>query len=115
MVTLSITNSVSVDNKVSWVLALVVLCELLDGLKNRVPHVVLNNLLAFLLDQEVAVVLRHFSVERSREANNGLGPCMADINTNKHRALLLECFWKLQMVEIASDFTVHLPQNVGRL
>jgi hypothetical protein len=39
---------------------------------------------------------------------------MTDINTDQHRALLLQCFWELEMVQVAADFTVHLSQDVGR-
>jgi hypothetical protein len=42
----------------------VVISKLLNCLQDRVFHIVLNDLLAFFLDQEVAVVLRHLRVVR---------------------------------------------------
>jgi hypothetical protein len=47
-----------------------VLRERVDCLADGALHVVLHNLLSFLLNQEVAVVLTHISVDACGEANN---------------------------------------------
>ena len=90
-----------------------VICKLFNCLQNWIAHIVLNNLLIFLLNQEVAVVLGHFCVVGSWEADNWLRSCMTDIDTNQHCALLFKCLWELEIIEITADFTVHLSKNVS--
>lgn len=65
-----VADAVSVDDKVGWELASMVLRERVDCLANGALHVVLHDLLSFLLNQEVAVVLTHFSVDARGEAND---------------------------------------------
>lgn len=81
LVTLSITNTISVDHERCGKLILVMGCESLDRFTDRFLHVVLDNLLTLLLNQVVAVVLTHLLVGRGGETDNGLGTGVAHINT----------------------------------
>lgn len=63
MITLSITDTVSVDDEVGRELTVVVFGEGFDRLFDGILHVVLNDLLTFLLDEVVTVVLTHVLVD----------------------------------------------------
>ena len=63
MITLSITDPVSVDDEVGRELTVVVFGEGFDRLFDGILHVVLNDLLTFLLDEVVTVVLTHVLVD----------------------------------------------------
>lgn len=63
LISLGITYTVSKDDEVSWVLILVIFSKRLYGLAYRLFHIVLNNLLTFPLDQEIAIVLAHFLID----------------------------------------------------
>jgi len=63
LISLGITHTVSKDDEVSWVLILVIFSKRLYGLAYRLFHIVLNNLLTFPLDQEIAIVLAHFLID----------------------------------------------------
>jgi hypothetical protein len=65
-----VADAVSVDDEVGGELACMVLRERVDCLADGALHVVLHNFLSFLLNQEVAVVLTHISVDACGEANN---------------------------------------------
>jgi len=63
LITLSITDPVSVDDEVGRELTVVVFGEGFDRLFDGILHVVLNDLLTFLLDEVVTVVLTHVLVD----------------------------------------------------
>jgi len=63
LITLSITDTVSVDDEVGRELTVVVFGEGFDRLFDGILHVVLNDLLTFLLDEVVTVVLTHVLVD----------------------------------------------------
>jgi len=88
LVTLGITDSISEDDEGCWEFTFVILCESRDRFFNQLLHVVLNNLLTFLLNQVSAVVLAHFLVDACREANNWLRTWVTNVNTNQHGSLL---------------------------
>jgi hypothetical protein len=56
-------------------------------LADWISHVVLNNLLTFLLNQEVTIVLTHLAIDTCREADNRLWTWVANINANEHSSL----------------------------
>lgn len=60
---MSITDTVSVDDEVGRELTVVVFGEGFDRFFDGILHVVLNDLLTFLLDEVVTVVLTHFLVD----------------------------------------------------
>lgn len=64
LVALSIAYTISVDNKVGWELLRVMLGKGLDRLSNHLFHTLFDNFLTLLLNQVVAVVLRHLFVDR---------------------------------------------------
>ena len=95
LIALSITYTVSKDYEVSWKLILMVFSKWLDCLTYRLLHVVLNNLLTFLLDQEIAVVLAHLLIDWSWKANNWLWTSMTYVDSDQHSALFVKCSWEL--------------------
>ena len=115
LVSLCITNTVSVDHNVRRPLVLVVLLESFDCSNDRLAHVDCNNLLALFLNKVLAVVLGHFFVDACREANNRVRTRVANINSNKHSSFLVKDLRELQIVQITSRLTVNLLQNVGSL
>jgi len=88
------------------------LSEGLDRFFDDLLHLVLNDFLAFLLDQVVWVVLAHVRVDAGREPNDRLGPGVADVNANKHVMLVSHSFWELQVVKVPSSFRVDLAEDV---
>ena len=52
-VALSITQTISIDDEVSWVFSGVLLSKDLDGILDRIFHLSLDDLLSFLLDDEL--------------------------------------------------------------
>jgi hypothetical protein len=113
LIALSITNTISVNNKVCWILTFMVFCKKFNCLHNRVLHIVLDNLLPFLLDQKITIVLGHFSIVRGWKTYNWLGTCMTNVDTNQHCTLLQKCIWEFKMIKVATNFTVHLSQDIS--
>ena len=83
-ITLSITESISVDHKVGWVLPLVLGCKDFDGLLDGVFHRSLHDLLSLLLHEVLRVVLTHLLVGGSGETNDRVWTTVADIDANEH-------------------------------
>lgn len=65
MLSLGITNSISVDDEIGWKHAFVILLILegVDGTLEGLFHLGLNYLLSFFLNQVLAVVLTHTLVD----------------------------------------------------
>lgn len=63
LLALGITNTVAVDDQVCGELALVVLCEALQGFLEAFLQFVLHHFFALLLNDVVRVVLRHVLVD----------------------------------------------------
>ena len=91
------------------------LSKSLDRFLDDLLHLILNDLLTFLLDEVVRVVLAHVWVDAGRDPNDRLGPGVADVNANQHVALGGHCLWELQVVQVASSLRVDLTQDVCRL
>lgn len=72
LLTLGITNTVTVDDQVCGELTLVVFSEALKSLLEFFLELVFDNFLALLLDNVVRVVLGHVFVDRGRETDNRL-------------------------------------------
>lgn len=72
LLTLGITNTVTVDDQVCGELTLVVFSEALKSLLKFFLELVFDNFVALLLDNVVRVVLRHVIVDRGRETDNRL-------------------------------------------
>lgn len=114
-VTLSITQTISIDDEISRVFSSVLRSKDLNGILDRIFHLRLDDLLSFLLDDELRVVLTHLDVCGSCKANDRVWSRMADINSNKHSALRLHDVWELHRVEVAAHLAVHLLNDVGGL
>lgn len=108
LISLSITNTISVYNNVGWTLILVVRLKSLDCFNDWLNHVCSHKFLAFLLNKMLTVVLRHFTVDACRKANNWVRAWMAYINTDKHCPFLIKYLRELHVVQISTNFTVHL-------
>ena len=114
-VALSITQTISIDDEVSWVFSGVLLSKDLDGILDRIFHLSLDDLLSFLLDDELRVVLTHLDICGSCKANDRIWSRMADINSNEHGALCLQDVRELHYVEVAAHLAVHLLYDIGGL
>jgi hypothetical protein len=38
---------------------------------------------------------------------------MTYVDTDQHSALFVKCGWELEVIKIATSFTIHLSQNIG--
>ncbi len=114
LIPLCITDTVSVDNKVSWTLVLVVLLKGLDCSNDGLAHVCLNNFLALLLFKVFAIVLGHFTVNARWKSNNRVRTWMTNIYTNKHCSFLVENCREFHIVQVPSNFAVNLLKDVTR-
>lgn len=83
LITLLLSNSISVNNEVGWLASLLVL-EDLDGLLNQKLHLVLHELLTLRLDDVVREVLTQGLIGAGCESNHTRLTCVADINSNEH-------------------------------
>jgi hypothetical protein len=108
LVTLSISNSVTVDDEVSGKLSFVINCKSLDSTLYRINHLLLDNLLTLGLNQVITKVLAQVGVDTCREANDRLGTGMAHINTNQHGTHAFHLLREAQSVKIPAEFTVDL-------
>jgi hypothetical protein len=114
LVSLGISNTVTIDDEVSGELVVVLLSEGLDGGLDRLNHLFLDDFLSLALHQVIAEVLTHVPVDARREADNRLGSRVAHVDTNQHRAHLVHDRRELQSVEVAAHLAVDLAQDVGR-
>lgn len=92
---------------------MVVLGERSDRIDNRLGHVRSDQLLPLLLNEIIAVVLRHFPVDASRQADDTLLPRVAHINTDQHGALLGDSFGEGDAIDVTTSFAVDLAQDVA--
>lgn len=74
---------------------------------------VLNDLFAFGLNEVIRVILTHFFIDGAGEAYYRLRTCMTNIDTDEHCSLLIQNLGELKLVQVATCFAVHLPDNVG--
>ena len=70
LLSLSITDPISVDNEIGRKQVAVLVLEGADGFLEGLLHLGLDNLLALPLDQVLAVVLTHGLVDRCCETHN---------------------------------------------
>ena len=61
-VSLRISETISVDDEVSGVLAIVIACKAFNGILEGLLHLSMHDLLTLLLDDELRVVLAHLFV-----------------------------------------------------
>ena len=114
-VTLCITQAISIDDEVGRVVSTVLRSKDFNGILDAFLHLSLDDLLSFLLDNELRVVLAHLSIGRSSNADDRVWSRMADINTNEHVTLCLHDVRELHVVKISSNLTVHLFDHVSGL
>lgn len=57
-------------------------------------------------------VLTHVLVDRSTEADDGIGTRVTYIDAHKH-SHRIDLLRELQVVQVSSKFAVHLPQDVA--
>ena len=89
--------------------------EGLDGLLERLLHLVLDNFLAFALHKVLRIILAHFLVSACSEADDRGGSRMADIDAYQHRAHVVHGLWELQVEQVSLDLRIDLAQDIGGL
>ena len=117
MLSLGITNSVSVDDEIGRKHAFVILLILegVDGTLEGLLHLGLNYLLTFFLNQILAVVLTHTLVDGSSKTHNRFWSCMANVDSNEHGSEGIHHFREFHLVEISATFDIDLLENVACL
>ena len=84
LLSLSSTDTITVNDNVSWQSILVILLEHMDRLLDHFLDRAGHNFLSLLLDYKVRIVLRQLRVDGSCETHDRVTAGMADIDTNKH-------------------------------
>jgi hypothetical protein len=115
LVALSISNTVTVNDKVCGELSFVVNRKGLYGSLDRINHLLLDDLLTLGLNKVITEVLAQVGVDTCREADDRLGTSMAYINTDQHGTHGFHLFREAQSVKISAEFAVDLAQDVGGL
>ena len=92
-----------------------IISKAVDSILQSFLHLFVDYLLSLLLDDVLGIVLTHFSVVRSSEADHGVRPRVANVDANQHCASLFHGLWKLHGEEVASSFAIDLLQYVGGL
>ena len=117
LLSLGITNSISVYDEIGWKHAFVILLTLegVDSTLEGLLHLSLNYLLAFFLNQILAVVLTHTLVDGSSKTHNRFWSCMANIDSNEHGPEGIHHFREFHLVKISSTFDIDLLENVACL
>lgn len=113
LISLGITDTIAEDNEVGGELTLVVSGKDFNSLLKRVLHLSLNDLLALSLNDVFRVILAHFLVGACSEANDRVGACMTNIDSDQHRLHVVHDLRELEVEEVAFDLRVDLTQDVG--
>jgi len=111
LVTLLLANSISVDNEVRRHDSLLTF-EHQDSLLNQVFHLVFHKLLTLGLHDVVRIVLTHGLVSAGSESDHTRLTCMAHIDSDKHRLELSDYLRELHREQVASNFAIHLSDDV---
>ena len=98
---LSIADSITVDDEVGGELAIMLSSKDFDSFLERVLHFSLNNLLTLPLDDVLRIVLTHLLVCAGGEADHRGGSSVADVNSDQHRAHAIHGLRELQMEQIS--------------
>lgn len=115
LISLGITDTIAEDNEVGWELALVVRGKDFNRLLKGLLHLSLNDLLAFLLNDVFRIVLTHLFVGACSEANDRVGACVTNIDSDQHRFHVVHDLRELEVEEVAFDLGVDLAQDVRGL
>lgn len=81
LITLLLSNSISVNDEVGWLTSLLVF-EDLNGLLNQEFHLVLHKLLTLRLNDVVREILAQSFIGAGCKSNDTRLTCMADIDSN---------------------------------
>lgn len=98
---LSITDTITVDDEVGGELAIMLSCKDFNSFLERVLHFCLNNLLTLPLDDVLRVVLTHLLVGTGSEADHRGGSSVTDVNSDQHRAHAVHGLRELQVEQIS--------------
>jgi hypothetical protein len=79
-----IADTITVDDEVGRLSALVVVLEAMNGFADKLLHLVFDNFLALGLDYVLRVILRHLFVSGSSKSDYRLSTSVTDIDTNEH-------------------------------
>ena len=108
LVALSVTNTISVYDEICWKLLFMIRGKCLNCLQDWSFHVSLDNLLSFLLNEMIAIILTHFLIDASWETHNWLRTSVTHVDSYQHCAFLRKRFRKLEIVKITTRFTINL-------
>lgn len=108
-----VTDTISVDDDLSWSLTLMAVLELLNGSDKASIEILLNQLLVLLLDDNVREVLGLMWVGSGAEAHDTLLSRVADIDSNDHDLFLVHELGPLHSQALTAHLRVDLLHDVG--
>jgi len=108
----AISNPISVDDEVCWVLLLVwVLSKYLNSIPECSGELCIHNFLASLKDNSLRVILAQCLVVCGTETYIGVSTLMTNINTYQHSQGMYTSI-DLQVVEVSSHLYIDLPEDI---